>query len=54
MPVSHLFEETPYFTDIAGLNELIGNRVKQHMPGIEIRFDEPDPDNPAGWNWWPI
>jgi hypothetical protein len=34
------------FTDIAKLNDLIGRHVKQHMPDIEIRFDEPDPAHP--------
>ncbi|PHM38154.1 hypothetical protein Xmau_03539 [Xenorhabdus mauleonii] len=40
---SHTYKE---FTDIAKLNHLIETHVRQHMPGIELRFDEPDPANP--------
>jgi hypothetical protein len=44
MPANNrMFEE---FTDIAKLNDLIGKHVKQHIPDIEVRFDEPDPAHP--------
>ncbi|HEI8868277.1 TPA: DUF4255 domain-containing protein [Serratia odorifera] len=47
MPANHpVLEESTDLSDIARLNELIGAHVKQHIPGIELRFDEPDPANP--------
>jgi hypothetical protein len=40
---NRMFEE---LTDIAKLNSLISKHVKQHIPDIEVRFDEPDPAHP--------
>lgn len=33
------------FTNIAKINELICRLVKQHIPDIVVRFDEPDPEH---------
>ncbi|BEM38645.1 hypothetical protein SME10J_23720 [Serratia marcescens] len=44
MPANNrMFEE---LSDIAKLNDRIRTHVRQHIPGIELRFDEPDPEHP--------